>query len=63
MEHRQPSVQEPPDTETGPIAAEREHLARSRAALARMRARTASLDSGAAGDWVSEQVLESSTAR
>jgi DNA helicase IV len=54
-----PSVQEPPDTDTDPIAAEREHLARSRASLARMRARTASLDTSAAGDWVSEQVLES----
>jgi DNA helicase IV len=41
------------------IATEREHLARSRAALARMRARTATLDSSAAGDWVSRQVLES----
>ena len=41
------------------LAAERGHLARSRAALARMRARTASLDTSAAGDWVSQQVLES----
>ncbi len=41
------------------IASEREHLDRSRAALARMRARTASLDTSAAGDWVSQQILES----
>jgi DNA helicase IV len=38
---------------------ERDHLARSRADLARMRERTAALDSSAAGDWVSQQVLES----
>ena len=54
----------PPDTESTTrthqaIASEREHLARSRAALARMRARTESLDTSAAGDWVSQQVLES----
>ncbi len=49
-----------PDDKTDPaIVTEREHLARSRAALARMRARTASLDAGAAGDWVSQQILES----
>ncbi|MGE5719770.1 MAG: HelD family protein [Nocardioidaceae bacterium] len=41
------------------IAAEREHLARSRAALARMRERAAALDTSAAGDWVSQQILES----
>jgi DNA helicase IV len=41
------------------IAAERDHLARSRGALARMRARTEALDTAAAGDWVSQQVLES----
>jgi DNA helicase IV len=45
------------------IATEREHLARSRAALARMRARTGSLDTSAAGDWVSQQVLESAIYR
>ncbi|HSE08365.1 MAG TPA: AAA family ATPase [Nocardioidaceae bacterium] len=49
----------PTDPVPDPIATEREHLSRSRAALARMRARTASLDTGAAGDWVSQQVLES----
>ena len=55
-----PSPAPDPTTRTRPaIASEREHLARSRAALARMRDRTASLDSAAAGDWVSQQVLES----
>ncbi len=47
-----------PDTDPD-LDQEREHLSRSRAALARMRARTASLDTSAAGDWVSQQVLES----
>lgn len=45
------------------IRTEREHLTRSRDALARMRARTASLDTSAAGDWVSQQVLESTIYR
>jgi hypothetical protein len=40
------------------VDAERRHLDASRACLARMRARTAALDLGAAGDWVSQQVLE-----
>lgn len=48
-----------PTTDTDPLIAEREHLTRSRAALGRMRSRTASLDTSAAGDWVSQQVLES----
>ncbi len=38
---------------------ERAHLQASRAGLARMRARTARLDSSAAGDWVSQLLLES----
>jgi DNA helicase IV len=42
------------------LEAERAHLDQSRQSLARMRARTAALDRGAAGDWVSQQVLESS---
>ena len=42
---------------------EREHLARSREQLGRMRAKTASLDSDAAGDWVSQQILESAIYR
>ncbi len=46
-----------------PIAAERDHLDRSRAALARMRARTSALDTSAAGDWVSQQILESAIYR
>ncbi|NUS51428.1 MAG: AAA family ATPase, partial [Nocardioidaceae bacterium] len=41
------------------LAAERDHLTASRSALARMRARTSSLDSSAAGDWVSQAFLES----
>ncbi|MDQ3615220.1 MAG: AAA family ATPase [Actinomycetota bacterium] len=54
----------PADPETEPTADrdlghERAHLVRSRAQLARMRARTASLDTDAAGDWVSRQALES----
>ncbi|CAA9350980.1 MAG: ATP-dependent DNA helicase [uncultured Nocardioidaceae bacterium] len=42
---------------------ERDHLARSRRQLARMRTRAAALDSTAAGDWVSQQVLESAIYR
>lgn len=58
----------PPDTaaEPGPgveLDTERRHLADSRTALARMRERTASLDSSAAGDWVSQQFLESAIYR
>ncbi|HET6624784.1 MAG TPA: AAA family ATPase [Nocardioidaceae bacterium] len=60
----------PPDPhhvpETDPdsdLSAERAHLTDSRTALARMRARTASLDSSAAGDWVSQQFLESAIFR
>jgi hypothetical protein len=41
------------------IEQERRHLEASRASLARMRERTAALDRAAAGDWVSQQVLES----
>ena len=54
------STQPDPDPD---LASEREHLAGSRAALARMRAHTASLDSSAAGDWVSQQFLESAIYR
>jgi DNA helicase IV len=54
----------PVSTSTDPdLRAERDHLVRSRQQLARMRARTASLDSDAAGDWVSQQVLESAIYR
>ncbi len=45
------------------LTTEREHLARSRAQLGRMRARTASLDSDAAGDRISQQLLESAIYR
>jgi hypothetical protein len=45
------------------LNSERQHLAGSRAALARMRTRTASLDSSAAGDWVSQQFLETAIFR
>jgi DNA helicase IV len=41
------------------VDAERRHLEVSRASLARMRARTAALDRESAGNWVSQQVLES----
>ena len=44
------------------LTAEQAHLAASRAQLARMRERTASLDSAAAGDWVSREYLESTFA-
>ncbi len=48
-----------PDAE---LAAEQAHLAASREQLARMRERTASMDSAAAGDWVSREYLESTFA-
>ncbi|HET7690184.1 MAG TPA: AAA family ATPase, partial [Nocardioidaceae bacterium] len=51
---------QPPDPE---LLHEQEHLAASRSALGRMRAKTASLDSSAAGDWVSQQFLESAMYR
>lgn len=41
------------------LAGEQAHLTRSREQLARMRTKTASLDTSAAGDWVSQQILES----
>ena len=52
----------PSDTVDPNLAAEQRHLADARAALARMRARTEALDSTAAGDWVSQQYLESAFA-
>ena len=54
-----PAVTPPSPSVDPELDQERDHLARSRAALARMRRRTASLDTAAAGDWVSEQVLAS----
>ncbi|HEX7716412.1 MAG TPA: AAA family ATPase, partial [Marmoricola sp.] len=47
---------------TDGLQAEQAHLDESRAALARMRARTESLDSAAAGDWVSREFLEAAFA-
>ena len=54
----QPKVE--PDSD---LSSERAHLASSRAGLSRMRARTAALDTAAAADWVSQQVLESAMYR
>ncbi|HET7356377.1 MAG TPA: AAA family ATPase [Nocardioidaceae bacterium] len=54
-----PAVTPPSPSVEPELDQERDHLTRSRAALARMRRRTASLDTSAAGDWVSEQVLAS----
>ncbi|HEU5043653.1 MAG TPA: AAA family ATPase, partial [Nocardioidaceae bacterium] len=54
-----PAVTPPSPSVDTELGQERDHLSRSRAALARMRRRTASLDTAAAGDWVSEQVLAS----
>jgi DNA helicase IV len=45
------------------IAAEREHLRRSREALARMRSNVLALDPSAAGDWVSAAVLRADLAK
>jgi hypothetical protein len=50
------------DLRTDDLESEQVHLDESRAALARMRARTESLDSAAAGDWVSREFLESAFA-
>ena len=44
------------------LAAEQAHLSSSREQLAQMRDRTASMDSSAAGDWVSREFLESTFA-
>lgn len=49
----------PPDLPTDILAAEQAHLAESRAALAAMRAHAQSLSADAAGDWVSQQILQS----
>jgi DNA helicase IV len=54
-----PSPDPRPDDLPADLASEQHHLEESRAALARMRARTESLDSAAAGDWVSREFLES----
>ncbi len=41
------------------LTAEQDHLTAARSALARMRRRTSTLDSSAAGDWVSQKYLQS----
>lgn len=48
-----------PDIPTDVLAAEQAHLAESRAALKAMRAHAQSLSADAAGDWVSQQILQS----
>ncbi|MFF3443118.1 HelD family protein [Streptosporangium sp. NPDC002721] len=56
-----PAHQLAPDITDDPaliLAAEREHLAVSRAALRAMREHARSLSSDAAGDWVSQQILQ-----
>lgn len=56
-----PAHQSAPDIADDPaetLAAEREHLATSRAALRAMREHARSLSSDAAGDWVSQQILQ-----
>jgi DNA helicase IV len=56
-----PAHQLAPDITDDPaetLAAEREHLAASRAALRAMREHARSLSSDAAGDWVSQQILQ-----
>jgi hypothetical protein len=47
---------------TDDLTAEQRHLAESREQLARMRARTASMDASAGGDWVSREYLQSTFA-
>ncbi|MEO3891176.1 AAA family ATPase [Nonomuraea sp. B5E05] len=54
-----PAHQLAPDIPTDVLAAEQAHLAASRAALKAMRAHAQSLSSDAAGDWVSQQILQS----
>ncbi|MET8145190.1 AAA family ATPase [Sphaerisporangium sp. NPDC005288] len=47
-----------PDDPAGVLRAERDHLTASRAALRAMREHAQSLSADAAGDWVSQQVLQ-----
>ncbi|MET9341666.1 AAA family ATPase [Nonomuraea sp. NPDC003804] len=54
-----PGNQLAPDIPTDVLAAERAHLAESRAALRAMREHAQSLSADAAGDWVSQQILQS----
>ncbi|MEU7001071.1 AAA family ATPase [Nonomuraea sp. NPDC046570] len=48
-----------PDIPTDVLSAEQAHLAQSRAALVAMRKHAQSLSADAAGDWVSQQILQS----
>ena len=59
-DHDQPPLDPPVDPS---LDRERQHLVRSREQLARMRAKTGSLNSDAAGDRVSQQILESAIYR
>ena len=52
----------PTDDLTDDLTDEQDHLAESREQLARMRARTASMDASAGGDWVSREFLKSTFA-
>ncbi|MEU4578350.1 AAA family ATPase [Nonomuraea sp. ATR24] len=54
-----PTDQLAPDIPSDVLAAEQAHLAESRAALKAMRAHAQSLSADAAGDWVSQQILQS----
>ncbi|MFI6325736.1 HelD family protein [Nonomuraea sp. NPDC050556] len=54
-----PGHQLAPDIPIDVLAAEQAHLAQSRAALQAMREHAQSLSSDAAGDWVSQQILQS----
>ncbi|MEV6158754.1 AAA family ATPase [Nonomuraea sp. NPDC052129] len=54
-----PAHQLAPDIPADVLAAEQSHLAESRAALQAMRLHAQSLSADAAGDWVSQQILQS----
>ncbi|PZG20170.1 HelD family protein [Nonomuraea aridisoli] len=54
-----PASQLAPDIPADVLAAEQAHLAASRAALKAMREHAQSLSADAAGDWVSQQILQS----
>ncbi|MFI7618438.1 HelD family protein [Nonomuraea terrae] len=54
-----PASQLAPDIPSDVLAAEQAHLAASRAALKAMREHAQSLSADAAGDWVSQQILQS----
>ncbi|WP_433515001.1 HelD family protein [Nonomuraea sp. CA-143628] len=54
-----PAHQLAPDIPADVLAAEQAHLAESRAALQAMRLHAQSLSADAAGDWVSQQILQS----